>query len=197
MSWRNTVTVAVVVGAAAFAAGRGWSEDEKASTDEENMKKMIEMSTPVEQHKKLAALVGTWDAEMTMYEPGKEPQKAKGVSTTTSCLNGLFVMTEYKGEMGPMTFEGRGFDGYSKEHKKYFTFWADTMGTTPMILWGTEEGKTVTYDGDLYLCAMGNYTPRIKITRDDADHSSFEFWAKFEGASEYAKLMESKYTRRK
>jgi hypothetical protein len=202
MSWRSTVTVAVVVGAVAFTAGRVFSQDSgsKMPSPEEMQKMMAEMAAPAEEHRKLAALAGTWDCEMTMFEPGKEPTKTKGVSTSTSVMNGLYVETVHRSEMDGQPFEGRGFDGYSKEKKQYFTFWADSMGTTPMLLWGTADatGKVITYDGDVYDCGpMGQMTPRTKVTREDADHFTFEFWAKMGGAPDYMKMMEGTYTRRK
>jgi Protein of unknown function (DUF1579) len=198
MGWRKTLMGALVVGAVGFTAGRVFSQDAKTPTKEEMEKAWAEMSAPTEEHKKLAANAGTWDCEMTMFEPGQEPKKEKGVTTSKSVLNGLYMASEHKSTMGGKPFEGFGFDGYSKEKKKYFTFWADQMGTTPMLLWGTEEGKTITYDGDVYDCGvMGMMTPRIKITHDDADHFTFEFWAKMGNAPDYAKMMEGKYTRRK
>jgi hypothetical protein len=205
MSWRSTLTVAVVVGAMAFTAGRVWSQDGKDAgpkmpTDDEMKKMMAEMAAPAEEHKKLAAMAGTWDCEMTMYEPGKEPKKEKGVSTSRSVLNGLYVASEHKSTMDGMPFEGMEVDGYSKEKKKYFTFWIDQMGTTPMLLWGTPDaaGKVITYDADAYDCGpMGQMTPRTRVIHEDADHFTFEFWAKFAGAPDYMKMMEGKYTRRK
>jgi hypothetical protein len=202
MSWRSTVTVAVAVGAVGFAAGRGWSQDDKGGmpSKAEMDKMQAEMAAPAEEHKKLADLAGTWDCDMTMFEPGAEPKKTKGVSTSKSVLGGLYVATEHKSEMGGKPFEGFGFDGYSKEKKKYFTFWADQMGTTPMLLWGTADasGKVITYDGDAYdLGPMGQMTPRTTVTHEDADHFTLEFWAKMGGAPDYMKFMEGKYTRRK
>ena len=198
MGWRSTLTGALVVGAVGFTAGRVFSQDAKGPSEEEMRKMMAEMAAPAEEHKKLAANAGTWDVDMTMYEPGKEPSKEKGVVTSATVLNGLYVRSEHKMTMGGQPFEGIGIDGYSKEKKKYFSFWADQMGSTPMLLWGTEDGKTVTYDGDVYDCGpMGQMTPRIKIVHDDADHYTFEFWAKMGGAPDYVKMMEGKYTRRK
>ena len=198
MGWRSTLSGALVVGAVGFTAGRVFSQDAKMPSKEEMEKMMAEMAAPAEEHKKLAAMAGTWDVEMTMFEPGQEPTKEKGVVTSKSALNGLYVASEHKSQMGGKPFEGFGFDGYSKEKKKYFAFWADSMGSTPMLMWGTEDGKTITYDGDVYdMGAMGQMTPRVKMTHDDADHMTFEFWAKMGGAPEYAKMMEGKYTRRK
>ena len=198
MGWRSTLMGALVVGAVGFTAGRVFSQDAAMPSKEDMEKMMAEMAAPAEEHKKLAAMAGTWDAEITTFEPGSEPKKEKGVETTTSVLNGLYLRSEAKMTMGGKPFEGLAVSGYSKEKKKYFVFWADQMGSTPMLLWGTMDGKTITYDGDVYDCGpMGQMTPRVKITHDDADHYSFEFWAKMGGAPEYAKFMESKYTRRK
>jgi hypothetical protein len=209
MSVRSTVTVALVVGALAFAAGKVYSQDKPAvdggmpamPSDEEMKKMMAEMAAPAPEHKEIAAFAGTWDSDITHFEPGKEPKKYKGVTMSTSVLNGLYVSSTHKSEMDGQPFEGFAFDGYSKEKKKYFTFWADTMGSTPMLMWGTkdEATKTITYDvSEPYDCgAMGMMTPRMKMTHDDADHMTFEFWAKFGEMPEFMKMMEGKYTRRK
>ena len=201
MGWRSTVGIAVVVGGIAFAAGRAYTQDKPAAppSKEDQAKMMAEMSAQTEEHKKLAAMAGTWDCDMTMYEPGSEPMKSKGVTTSRSVLGGLYVSSEHKSEMGGMPFEGFAFDGYSKEKKKYFTFWADQMGSTPMLLWGTADatGKVITFDGEAYDCGpMGQMTPRTRVVHEDADHFTFEFWAKMGGAPDYAKMMEGKYTRR-
>ena len=198
MGWRKTLMGALVVGAVGFTAGRVFSQDAKAPTKEDMEKAWAEMAAPAEEHKNLAASAGTWDCEMTMFEPGSEPKKEKGVITSKSVLNGLYLFSEHKSQMNGKPFEGIAFEGYSKEKKKYFTFWADQMGSTPMLMWGSMEGKTITYDGDVYDCGvMGQMTPRCKVTHDDADHMTFEFWAKMGGAPDYAKMMEGKYTRRK
>ncbi len=201
MSWSNTVMVAFVVGAVAFVAGRGWSEDApKAMSDEEQMKAMMEMAALADQHKELAKQAGTWDADMTMYQPGKDPVKTKGVSTSRMILGGHFLVAEDKADWMGMPFEGMGITGYSKEKQKYFSIWMDVMGSTPMITWGTADatGKVITYDGEPYDCgAMGKMTPRLKISNDDADHMTFEMWAKMGNSPDYVKQMDGKYTRRK
>jgi hypothetical protein len=198
-------TTVVAVGIAGFAAGTVYSQDAKdgppGMPSAEDMEKMMaEMAAPAPEHGKLAAMAGTWDCEMTMYEPGKEPKTEKGVSEVKSILNGLYTHATNKMQMNGKPFEGVGIDGYSKEKKMYFTFWADQMGSTPMLLWGKPDadGKTITYDGDVYDCGvMGQMTPRTKITHVDADHFNFEFWAKMGGMPDYMKMMEGKYTRRK
>ena len=204
MSWRSTLTLVVAVGAVAFTAGRVWSQDDKAGpkapSQEEMQKAMMDAMAPAEQHKKLAATAGTWDADMTMWmEPGKDPVKNKGVSITRSVLNGLHITDEFKCDMLCMPFEGLGVMGYSKEKQRYYHLWVDTMGSSPMITWGTADktGKIITYDGEKLASPMGDWTPRLVFTEVDADHYNFEMWAKYEGAPDFVKAMEAKYTRRK
>jgi hypothetical protein len=207
MSRRKMAMGAVVVGAVGFFAGQVFSQDAKPAEGAkgptpEQMKAWQEMSTPAEQNKQLAATAGTWDAVTKMQNP-MDPAGAwiesKGVSTRRAALNNLYVLSEEKGEMMGQPFEGFLVNGYSKEKAKYFSFWIDQMGTTPMMLWGTADasGKKVTFDGDLYECAGCSFTPRIIVTNEDADHSTMEMWNKMEGAADYAKAMEIKYTRRK
>jgi hypothetical protein len=200
MRARTALTLAVVVVGIGFGLGSAWSQDKPPTPEEmeKMMAAMAEMAVPAEQHKQLNGLAGTWDCEMTHLMPGSEPMKMKGVTTWKAAMGNLYMVADHKSEMMGKPFEGLAVDGYSKEKKKFFTFWADSMGSTPMLLWGTAEGKTITYDGDEYDCGpMGKMVPRTKVTFDDADHITFEFWAKMGAAPEYGKMMEGKYTRRK
>ncbi len=200
MGWRSTLMGALVVGAVGFTAGRVFSQDAKPAEgpSAEDQAKWAEMSAPTEEHKKLAALAGTWDCDMTHIQDGKPVMNMKGVSTMKSAMKGLYLVTDHKSDMMGQPFEGLNVEGFSKEKKKYFSFWSDSFGTTPWLLWGTADGKTITYDGDLYDGGpMGKFYPRIKITHTDADNLGFEMWTKTEGAADYTKVMEGKYTRRK
>jgi hypothetical protein len=207
MNWRSTATLTLAVAAIGFVAGRGWSQDakggDKPMSHDEQMRAMAEMAAPAEQHKQLATSAGTWDVEMTMWEDpqdaAKTPTKSKGSSTIRSVLNGLYLQEEFKGDVMGMPYEGLGLIGYSKEKKRYFTLWADGMGTTPMILWGTADatGKVVTYEGEPYTCPKGEFTPRITFTHVDADHAKMEMWGKRTDDTEWRKQMELTYSRRK
>ena len=206
MSWRSTVTVAVVVGAVAFTAGRVFSQDAKgpdapkAPSPEEMQKMMAEMSAPAPEHAGIVAMAGTWDADVSMWmEPGAEAMKSKGVSKVTAINGGHYVMDQYESEFMGTKFTGLGVHGFSKEKKKYVAFWCDSMNTTPMTLWGTADasGKVLTFDGEPMTCPMGGFTPRFVQKNEDADHYTFEMWSKYEGMGDYVKEMEIRYTRRK
>src|SRR5262245_24223253 len=99
MGWRSMLIGALVVGAVGFTAGRVFSQDAKQPTQEEMAKMFAEMAAPAEEHKKLAALAGTWDCDMTHLNPGGEAMKMKGVTTMKSAMGGLYVASEHKSEM--------------------------------------------------------------------------------------------------
>jgi hypothetical protein len=202
MSWRNTLTLTVAIGASVVGTGLVFSQDGgKAPTPEEMDKILTEMAKPVEQHRTLAADAGAWDAEVTMFgmDPSQPPTKSKGTSTVRSIHNGLHVTEEFKGEFMGKPYEGFGLRGFSKEKQKWFGVWSDSIASTPEVVWGTADasGKVVTFDGELMTCPMGDYTPRWILRRDDADHMTFEHWAKHAGAADYQKGLEIRYTRRK
>jgi hypothetical protein len=203
MGWRSTVSVAVAVSAVSFTAGRVFSQDSKpAAPSKEEMEKMCaEMARPVEQHKTLAATAGDWDCESTCWFEGPEgpATKSKGSFSAKSVLNGLYIHHEHRGEMMGKQFEGIGLTGYSKEKQKYVAVWCDNFTSTPMVMWGTADasGKVITFEGEKMSMMGMTYTPRWIERHDDADHSTFEMWSKYEGAPDYVKEMEMKSTRRK
>lgn len=202
MNWRSTLTAVLVVGAVGFTAGRVFSDEaegKKMPGKDEMKALMAEMARPVEQHTKLAADAGTWDADVTMWMPGEAPVLSKGVSTTKSILGGLWLHDEFKGEFDGNAFEGGTVLGFSKDKQKFFGLWVSSMGTNPEVVWGTADasGKVVTFDGEPMQCPMGMYTPRWVCRHVDADHKTFEHWSKMEGTADYVKGLEIKYTRRK
>jgi hypothetical protein len=195
-------TAAFAVVGLAVAAGRVFSDDDvvrKPSKDEMS-KMMAEAARPVEQHQKMAADAGTWDGQVSCWmDPKAEPTKSKASTTASSILGGLWSEQAVKGEMDGKPFEGRLLLGYSKEKQKYVGIWISSLSSTPEIVWGTSDasGREITFEGDPVTCPMGKFTPRWIVRRDDADHTTFEHWSKAEGAAEFTKGMEIKYTRSK
>ena len=207
MNWRSTMIVGAAVGGLVVAADRVLSDDTTRGKPDaaEMQKKVEEAAKPAPEHQKLVDMAGTWDADVSMWMPagaeGAQPEaiKSKGTATAKPILNGLWLDEEFRGEAHGKPFEGRTLLGYSKEKQKHFGLWMSSMQTTPEIVWGTADasGKTVTFEGDPVQCPMGTYTPRWIVRHDDADHMTFEHWAKFDGAPDYQKGVEIKYTRRK
>ena len=58
MNWRSAVTVAVVVGAMGFAAGRVWSQDDKPKmpSPEDIEKMMVEMAKPAKRAEEVVGM---------------------------------------------------------------------------------------------------------------------------------------------
>ena len=99
--------------------------------------------------KRLKADLGTWDAEVKMFDPASpEPQISKGTETNIM-LGEMWVISHFKGSMMGMEFQGSSQTGYDPEKKKYIGAWVDSMSPYPMHMEGTwdEATKTMTSMG--------------------------------------------------
>lgn len=93
---------------------------------------------PTKEHELLKAFVGEWDtsARFWMDPNAKQPMESKGTYSGKLLGGGLWLVSEYKGEMMGQSFEGRGFMGYDVHKKKFVGCWIDSM----MTHLGTSEG---------------------------------------------------------
>src|ERR1700752_4709987 len=56
---------------------------------------------PGPEHAQLRKAAGVWDATVEMSEaPGKQPTISKGTETSTLIANGLWLVTDFKADMG-------------------------------------------------------------------------------------------------
>jgi hypothetical protein len=198
----NKWTVGIVAFGLAVAAGRVFSDDTaRAKPSKEEMKKMMEEAArPAPEHEKLALDAGTWDADMTMWMDPKGPaETAKGLNVAKSTLGGLWLDEEFSGTFDGKPFTGRTIVGFDKSKQKYFGLWISSGGSSPEVVWGTANaaGDVITFEGEPVSCPMGLFTPKWVVRRTDADHYTFEHWAKMQGAADFEKGLEIKYTRRK
>jgi hypothetical protein len=157
---------------------------------------------PSPEHQILAADVGTWDAAIKSFMdgPGSEPQISKGVETNEIMTGGLWVLSKFEGNFGPMKFEGRGQFGYDPAKKKYVGTWIDSMSPSISVLEGTYDAKTKTmsYIGDGYdPRSKSKYTQRMVTAMKDDGTRVFTLSMKFEGGDPEVKMMEITYTKRK
>jgi hypothetical protein len=154
----------------------------KMPSQEEMMKRWQEAMTPGDAHKKLEALVGTWDAEVKtwMGGPTGEPMVSKATSEVKSVLGGRYVMEEVTGVMMNQPFNGVGYTGYDNFNKKYVGFWIDNMGTGMTTLEGSADkaGTTFTMWGKMDEVATGEKGKKVKyVTRViDNDKHVFEMF---------------------
>lgn len=177
------------------------------SADE--MKMMMEMAQPNENHKLLADLNGSWSYVVKMWMDGdtsKKPMESKGTAVRKSIMDGKFFsmdvngtmeMPDEHGKLKSMPFHGMGIEGYDNARKKFVGTWMDSMGTGMMNSEGDYDAasKTFTYTGEYTM--MPGMTEKIKevLKLTDKDHMVFE-WYENRGGKE-TKTMEIDYTRKK
>src|SRR5689334_24796229 len=79
------------------------SPEEKAQMDA-----MMKAATPGDAHKKLASMVGTWDAVVKMYpmQPGAQMQQSTATSESKWVLGGRWVQEMVSGNFMGMPFNG-------------------------------------------------------------------------------------------
>jgi hypothetical protein len=158
------------------------------------------MPKPGPEHRRLARDEGTWDASVAFYPPGGgDPQTSKGVETNTM-LGGLWLLSDFRGEFGGQPFQGRGQTGYDPKKGKYVGTWVDTMSTRVMTMEGTydESAGTMTMLSNGEDPATGKPTKEKFVSRYKPDGTRvFTASVKAEGASDFVKMMEITYTKRK
>jgi hypothetical protein len=148
---------------------------------------------PGKEHAKLKQYQGTWDAEFQMM--GAEKTKAK--ATYKSICDGMWIASDFEGEVAGTKFTGHGLDGYDLQRKKYIGIWVDSVGSAPMTVEGDYNDKGV--------LVMTGSSPgpdgkpeKVKNTTEwkDKDHFTFKmFMVSAEGDEQLAFTIE--YTRKK
>jgi len=148
--------------------------------------------TPGPEHEHLKKLEGTWNAKIKMGDA-----ESTATATYKMVCGGMWLMSDFQGQLGDMKFSGQGLDSYDPEKKKYVSVWVDSMSTRPMLLEGThdKEKKTTTMmgeapgpDGKLAKHKMVTHMP-------DNDHMTFTMYIVADGQEN--KFMTIEYTRKK
>jgi hypothetical protein len=157
-------------------------------------------ATPGDPHKKLDALVGTFEAKVrSTIDPAKPPEDSVGTSINTWVLGGRYVQQEFDGSFMGEPFHGIGFTGYDNVQKKYLSVWMDTAGTGMMFMTALADksGKTISGSARIWdPLTEKPATVESKTTIVDNDKHTFELWGKAPNGKPL-KLMEIQYTRKK
>ena len=111
---------------------------------------------------------------------------------------GMWIESDFEGDLGGMKFQGHGLDGYDLRKKKYVGVWVDSVESAPMVF----EGD---YDPEKKLLVMSgtSVTPegrpqkfRTTTHVKDKDHFTFRmFMVQPDGGEQPAFTIE--YARRK
>jgi len=140
MMTKTLTCAALLIVGAALAGNWTRAEDKKDASPEEKA------ATPGEQHKKLAAMAGTWEVTLKMWmDPTKPPEESKATSTSKMIMGGRYLEEKVKGSFGGMEFLGQGLTAYDNVQKKYSYAWIDNFGTAISIATGTYDADKNTY----------------------------------------------------
>ena len=90
------------------------------------MKAMMDYATPGESHKMLAKSNGTWNGEVTMWmAPDAPPSTSKMTMVNKMVMDGRYQVSEAKGNMMGMPFNGMSTTGYDNHKKVFMSTWIE------------------------------------------------------------------------
>jgi len=110
---------------------------------------MPPLPKPGPEHAVLAADAGTWDAVVeTWMAPGQPPMTSKAVESNT-LINGMYLISDFKGDFGGMPFQGHGLTWWDAASKTYKGIWVDNMSPAPMNGSSTYDAASKTFKGEM------------------------------------------------
>jgi len=176
-------------------------KSDKAAQQKVAMDAMMRAATPGDAHKKLNAMVGTFDAKVKMWmEPGAPPAESSGKAINEWVLGGRFVQQRFDGTFMGQPFSGIGYTGYDNVRHTYIGTWMDSMSTSMMNSSGGDpdaSGKNWNFSAMSMDPVSGEAVSLTeKMTMIDNDHQLFEMYGPGPDGSNF-KMMEITYTRKK
>lgn len=199
MRLRVCVALFSLATAAALYAADAPKQSAPSAEEKAMMEAMRQAATPGEAHKKLDAVVGTWDSKVTMWmAPGAPPMVSPGTSTNQWVLGGRYLEQKVTGSFMGMPFAGLGYTGYDNVKKEYFGTWMDNMGTGVMLSTGAMDAANHwTFKGSMPDPVTGKDAPfEEHMAMPDKDHMTFDMWSPGPDGK-MVKVMEITYTRKK
>lgn len=110
---------------------------------EAEMKAWQAYMAPGEVHKMMAAGVGEWNEEITMWmDPAAPPTKTMATAKNEMIMGGRYQVSKVTGNMMGMPFEGMSLVGYDNAKKVFTSTWVDNFGTGTITMEGTWDDKT-------------------------------------------------------
>lgn len=125
-------------------------QEEQVQAADAMMEAWAKAGTPGEKHEQLAALVGTWDAEMKFWmDPSAEPLSSTGTVTYEMIMDGRYLREEVKSDFMGQPFHGLGTYGYNNVTGQLEATWIDDMSTGVYSYEGSigEDGKEFVVKG--------------------------------------------------
>jgi hypothetical protein len=94
--------------------------------------------------------VGRWNVEIA-FRPAADAPVARSFATRDSRIEGRWLISEFRGEIGGRPFTGFGINGYDRSRGKYTGIWVDSMSPAIMPVEGSYDranGEFVTYSDE-------------------------------------------------
>jgi hypothetical protein len=161
--------------------------------------KVLESMQPGPEHQRLATLAGAWDVTCSLWMSPEAPaMQSRGSATYRVILDGRFVQADFTGSFQGKPFTGLSLLGYDKAAKRHISTWCDSMATNFVCLSGTstDDGRTITYRGEMICPQLGRTEMRQVETREQDDRFTIVMYQTPEGRGEF-KSMELTYQRRR
>jgi hypothetical protein len=114
----------------------------RAQDDAAMMQAWENWMKPGDMHAWMAKANGTWSGDVMTYWDPANPEKSKATMTSRMVFNDLYQLTEYKGNMMGMPFEGMGTLAYDNAKKEFINTWIDNMGSGVIVMTGQYDKKT-------------------------------------------------------
>lgn len=155
---------------------------------------------PTKYHELLRQEVGVWDVEVRTYAagPDQEPQVSKGVERNRLMAGGLWLISDFRGELAGTEYQGHGLTGYDSHKQAYVSSWADSMGAGLMVLEGNvdETSGELTLEGET-VDPMSGQSLRVRLVAsyDGPDSRRTVMSLAPRGGDEFVQAVEMRYTR--
>ena len=149
------------------------------------------------EHARLAAMCGTWDAEMSfMFQPGRPGITTKATSTIRPLFDGLFVEETIQGMLNGTPFTTMSWTGFNTSTKQYEATRIASTNNARIAETGTFDDKTKQFELKAdYPLAGDTWHQRTVIEQPSADTMIATSYLSFGKVPEW-KGVEIKYSRR-
>ncbi len=148
---------------------------------------------PGPEHARLKQLEGSWDAVARMGD-----SQTTATSVHRMGPGGLWLISEFKADIGGIPFEGHGIDGYDQDRKRYVSVWVDSITSAIMTFEGTydESSQSLTMVGQGKGADGQPVKYKSKSRTVDQDHNVFEMFQVDPNGKDNL-MMTIEYTRKK
>jgi hypothetical protein len=152
---------------------------------------------PGPEHARLAAMCGTWDADMTFWlRPGGPGIPTKATSTIRPLFDGTFIEEKIEGTLNGAPFTTLAWTGYNTDRKVYEATRIASTNTIRIAEAGGYDEKSNQFELKAdYLMAGDTWHQRTVIQQSSAEAMVATSYLSFGSVPEW-KAVEIKYTRK-